>query len=170
MNTKAITLASAVMMVGVYGAFANCGSCGEQAGTEKGKECPAGVCAVSPQGEHAATGKAVSPKIGVPELATLLKSGVPLTVVDARTGKWDDGRRVTGAKNLHAGSDVKDITSALPDKKGLIITYCSNVKCGASAALAKRLKELGYENIIEFPEGIEGWAAAGQSVEKTDKK
>jgi rhodanese-related sulfurtransferase len=155
------------MVVSLAGAgYANCGSCGDGAKAKDDKGCASGACAVSADVKKDAAAKPAEPKLGVAELATLLKAKTPLTVVDARSGKWDDGRRVPGAKNLSAASDEKDIAAALPDKKGLVVTYCANVKCGASPALAKRLKELGYENVMELPEGIEGWVAAGQAVEK----
>lgn len=170
MKKKSGLLASVMLVSLSYGAYANCGNCEKHESDKSDASCPAGVCAVTACPAKDAAVKPAEPKIGVAELATLLKSGVKLTVVDARTGKWDDGLRVPGAKSLHAGSDAKDIASTLPDKKGLVITYCANVKCGAGPALVKRLKELGYENIIEFKDGIEGWAEAGQTVEKTVTK
>jgi len=52
----------------------------------------------------------------------------------------------------------------LPGKDALIVTYCSNLKCPASSRLARRLRELGYTSVLEYPYGIEGWTKAGHEV------
>jgi len=102
-------------------------------------------------------------------LAVLLKSGVPLVVLDARTGKWDDGRRVPGAKSLGAKANAKQAASLVKAKDTLVVTYCSSTKCPASNQLAERLKGLGYTNVIEMPKGIKGWAEAGLKIDNVKK-
>jgi rhodanese-related sulfurtransferase len=93
-----------------------------------------------------------------------------ITIVDARTAKYDDGNRIPGA--LHVPSDATDeqIAGALPEKDAAIVAYCSNTKCGASKALTKRLNDLGYVNVVVLPEGIAGWQEAGLPVEHTGDK
>jgi len=103
-------------------------------------------------------------------LRALLQSKVPLTILDARSGKYDDGRRIPGAKSLNADSKVSEILKILPEKESLIITYCSNLKCPASHKLFEHLKSLGYKNLLEYPEGIAGWIEAGYEVEKPPVK
>jgi rhodanese-related sulfurtransferase len=125
------------------------------------KKCPA---------KEAGAGEATKPdgnSISTKALQALLNSAVELRVLDARGGKWDDGRRLPGAKGLPSNSDEKLILKVAGPKDGLVVTYCTNLKCGASAALAKRLGELGYKNVIEYPFGIDGWADAGLAVTKT---
>jgi rhodanese-related sulfurtransferase len=97
-------------------------------------------------------------------LDALLKAKVPVLVFDARSGTFDDGRRIPGAGSLTAKSTAAEVSAAAPDKSALIVTYCSSPKCGASAALAKHLRELGYANVVELPEGIDGWVASGRPV------
>ena len=109
------------------------------------------------------------PHIDTGALATLLRSGVPLVVLDARTGKWDDGRRIPGAKTLSHKATAKEAAGFIKARNTLVITYCSNTKCPASKLLAKRLRRLGYLNVVEYPKGIAGWAAAGQTVEQAGK-
>jgi rhodanese-related sulfurtransferase len=110
------------------------------------------------------------PTIEVAALATLLKAKTELVLLDARAAKWDDGRRIPGARSLNAESSEKDIAAVIPAKDSLVITYCTNLKCQASPMLAKHLRELGYTNVIELPVGIDGWEAAGQKVEKVEVK
>ncbi len=99
-------------------------------------------------------------------LAALIQSKVPIKILDARSGKYDDGQRIPGAQQLSADADAAIIAKALPEKSALIVTYCAGVKCPASKALADRLKKDGYSNVIEYPQGIAGWLEAGKTVEK----
>lgn len=104
------------------------------------------------------------PTVNTLGLKTLINSGVPLTILDARSGKYDDGKRIAGALSLNAESKAEEIAKVLPKKDALIVTYCSNLKCPASNALYNHLKSLGYTNLIEYPEGIQGWIEAGNPV------
>ena len=138
------------------------------------KACASGGCPkVSDKPSLAAPAKAPEgaadvkeAEIGVQALATLIRSGVPVVVLDARSGKYDDGRRLPGARALAPSATAEDAAKFLPTKQALAVTYCSGVKCPASGALAKQLRTLGYENVLEFREGIEGWVAAGHAIEK----
>ncbi|MBA4387448.1 MAG: hypothetical protein C0404_05665 [Verrucomicrobia bacterium] len=107
--------------------------------------------------------------IGTEALATLLRAKVPVAVLDARSGKFDDGRRLPGAQALNAASTEEEIGKVLLNKEGLVVTYCAGLTCGASHKLAERLNKLGYKNVVEYPEGIEGWVKAGNKVEETRK-
>ena len=98
-------------------------------------------------------------------LKALLDSGAKVTVLDARSGKYDDGRRIPGAKSLSSKASAKEVKKAARSKNQLIVTYCSNLQCPASGMLAERLKEMGYKNVIEYPLGIAGWADAGHDVD-----
>jgi rhodanese-related sulfurtransferase len=101
------------------------------------------------------------------ELKKLLDSGTKVILLDARTGKFDDGRRIPGAKSLSPKARPEEVEKvAGKNKDALIVTYCSNLKCPASSYLFKHLKGLGYTNLHEYPHGIEGWAKAGNKVEK----
>ena len=114
--------------------------------------------------------KACCGTISTEALKKAIEAQEKLVILDARSGKWDDGRRIPGAKQLTAAADAETIKAVVgADKEARIITYCSNLKCGASAKLAKRLQKEGYKNVIEYPNGIAGWAEAGNSVHKGKK-
>ena len=90
-----------------------------------------------------------------------------VTILDARMGsKWDNKERVPGASGMSLKSSDAEIQSQLPDKNAKIVTYCGSEKCPMSATLAKRLKGLGYSNVIEYPAGLQGWKAAGNTIVK----
>jgi rhodanese-related sulfurtransferase len=102
------------------------------------------------------------------QLAQLIEADENVVVLDARSGRYDDGRRIPGAKSLNAKSTPEEVAAVVGDKDTKIVTYCSSVKCPASGYLAKHLTKLGYKNVIEYPEGIAGWAQADKQVEKAN--
>ena len=140
-----------------------CPSCGmpakqscPQCGMSKGQcKCPA---TAAPMAE-----------INTLVLKSLIDSGVKLTLVDARVGKYDDGRRIPYAINLGPEAKDSEIQSALTSKDALIVSYCVNLKCPASRLLAARLIALGYKHVLEYPQGIEGWVSAGYPVTQATK-
>jgi rhodanese-related sulfurtransferase len=97
-------------------------------------------------------------------LATLISSKVPLVILDARQGKWDDGKRIAHAQTLPDGATGEQIKSLVPVKDALIVVYCSNSQCPASNYLAGQLSELGYTNILKYKEGIQEWINLGLQV------
>ncbi len=114
--------------------------------------------------------KAEDAAVSTATLKTLLDAKTPLLLFDARTGKYDDGRRIPGAKALSPEASAEEIAKAAPSKDALIVTYCSNVKCQASPKLAAALGKLGYKNVLEYSAGIAGWAEAGNAVEEPGKQ
>jgi rhodanese-related sulfurtransferase len=130
--------------------------------------CMTGKCAV-PAGKvesKAATPMAGEAVINTPGLKALLSAKVPVTLLDARSGKYDDGRRIPGAVALNATSTDQEIAKVVPDKNALVVAYCAGPKCPASHELAERLHKMGYVNVIEYSEGIPGWTEAGNPVEQ----
>lgn len=156
-----LLLALALALPAVPALAGSCGSCStcasgdakaapdKKAGKDKGKADSAAVVNVTPVQVH-----------------ELIKSGEPVVVLDARSGKYDDGRRLPGARSLNAGSPPEEIAKLLPDKNAKIVAYCAHEKCPAGPDLAKHLVKLGYKNVHELPVGIDGWEKAGFPVEK----
>ena len=160
---------------------AGCGSCGPAAVKAPAKVCPASGSCKSGCGRAKAKAcpkscaKACCPKgaakpetaeVDTHALATLLNAKAAVTLLDARSGKWDDGRRIPGAKGLSPAATAKEAAALIPSKDALVVTYCAGVKCPASRMLAATLKGLGYSNILESPAGIAGWAEHGNPIEQ----
>lgn len=100
-------------------------------------------------------------------LAVLIASGVPLVILDARSAKWDDGKRIATAKTLTADATDEQAMQVIPSKQSLIVVYCSNVHCSASSHLAKRLSDLGYVHVLKYEAGIQEWVNSGNPVRET---
>ena len=118
--------------------------------------------------------KAELKSIRAPDLATidaavpavLVRAKVPMLLLDARTCQYDDGRRIPGARNPGVKSTASEVKEGGGDSDSLIITYCSDLHCPASMALYRHLKNLAYENVLDYPDGIAGRQAAGYPVEQ----
>ncbi len=156
---KLMVLGTAVCCVGL---MVGCSSMGKQ-----DNSCAPGVCVVSTTTTSYVQAKEGS--VDTASLMAMMRAKTPMTVLDARVGQFDDGNRIPGAKALAPDAPAEKVTSMLPDTQALIVTYCVNLKCPASSLLAKRLRQLGYSNVLEYHEGIEGWIAAGNAVEKTTR-
>lgn len=148
-----------VALAGCLSLVTGCGSmCMENA------SCPTGACMGN--GAPGSSGSEKEGVINTAALAAMIQAKTALTILDARAGKYDDGNRIPGAKALAADASAAQAAALIPDKQALVVTYCANLKCPASHMLGERLRLLGYAHVIEYHEGIEGWRAAGQPIEK----
>lgn len=106
-------------------------------------------------------------KLPAPELAvvdtatlvTLMRAGTPMIVLDARPAE-EGQAQLPDAPNLHPDCSDAEVAEIVPNKDTLIVTYCTNVQCPMSLMLYRRLKEMGYENVLEYQEGVGAWAAS----------
>jgi len=184
-------LAVTALSVYVYAGSAGCANSGAAAtdqatcsATDKaacGDKCAAGAgtCDKAACGDKCTAGAGTCAKAGaekcakpcdkcpakkVAHVTTDQLSGLlgTVVVVDARTAKYDDGKRIPGALTVPADATPEQIAAALPDKSAKVVVYCTSPKCPASAKLAKTLVKHGYTAVQKYPDGIEGWVAAGK--------
>jgi rhodanese-related sulfurtransferase len=80
------------------------------------------------------------------------------------TNQYFTGELIPGSRRVPLDTIGRD-TTAIP-KDAEIITYCGGSRCPQSTQAAQRLIELGYTNVRAYKEGLDGWKAAGRSVEK----
>jgi len=106
----------------------------------------------------------VAAQINTAALAAVIKSRAPFVLLDARPAADDDGRRIPGAIKLPAAASPEQIAALVPEKNTLIVTYCQDITCPAGERLARHLEDLGYLNVVQYPEGIAGWTAAGRPL------
>lgn len=175
----AITALSLSVYAGSAGCGSSCPSATDQAVGNAATKAPCSAADKAACGDKCAAGagkcdKAGAEKCAKPcdkcpakkiahvttdQLAGLLGAAV---IVDARTAKYDDGKRIPGALSVPADATPEQIAAALPDKSAKIVVYCTSPKCPASAMLAKTLVKHGYTAVHKYPDGIEGWVAAGK--------
>lgn len=112
---------------------------------------------------------ATSPKIiTTADLLQLITADKSVTIIDARATKGlEKTGIIPGAKNVPA----TDVTEENLAKLGLtkassVVFYCSGLTCSASKIGAEKASQLGYTNVYEYSEGLEGWVKAGNKAEK----
>ncbi|HBC86166.1 MAG TPA: hypothetical protein DCZ94_04345 [Lentisphaeria bacterium] len=105
--------------------------------------------------------------VGTEEMQKIVEKKTAL-IFDARSVKYDTGERIPGARVISTETSSEDVANAIMGKNAAVVLYCSSTKCPASGNLAAYLKKLGYTNITVYPEGIEGWKAAGNKIEKPE--
>ncbi len=59
----------------------------------------------------------------------------------------------------------ENIQEAVPDKSRAVVVYCQNTACPASPNAARRMEELGYEDVYDYEGGKEDWQEAGLPTE-----
>lgn len=88
-----------------------------------------------------------------------------VTVVDALPESYYAQAHLPGALNLTEDAVGTRAAELLPDRGAAIVTYCSNLSCGNSQAVATMLERLGYQNVRKYREGIQDWVEAGLPTE-----
>ena len=151
-------------------AKASCGkSCGSSYGESSavcpstGKTAKSDSCSSCPSAKTAVA-KAPASLINAAGLKAVLDAKVPVVVVDARYGKWDDGTRIPGALALKCKDCVgkpEAMQNFIKTKNQLIVTYCGAMQCPLSSMLAGKLRAAGYTNVIEYKAGLADWKKAG---------
>ena len=94
-----------------------------------------------------------------------LESGADVVLVDALSPMSYATSHLPGAINLPPESVDGRAQRRIPDRSTEVIVYCSDVTCHSSVVVAKRLIELGYENVRHYAEGKNDWVAAGLPLE-----
>jgi rhodanese-related sulfurtransferase len=103
------------------------------------------------------------------ELAGALR-GDSVVLLDTLPAGYYDRAHIRGALNL-VEADVESMApQLLPDRDAAIVTYCANISCGNSEAVAGRLRTLGYTNVRKYREGIEDWESAGLPIDGTSTR
>lgn len=76
-------------------------------------------------------------------------------------------QHIPGSKNAPEGADdfADRIQDLVPDRGTHVVVYCQDEDCSASPRAAKKLVEMGYENVYDFEAGIQGWKESGRDVE-----
>jgi Rhodanese-related sulfurtransferase len=98
------------------------------------------------------------------ELKSWIDTNQFFVLLDARTAEYDDNQRIPGAIWMPFNSSEDLLKETIGSVDTPIVVYCSCLKCPASVWLAIRLIKMGYTNVYEFHEGIDGWVAQGFPV------
>jgi rhodanese-related sulfurtransferase len=102
--------------------------------------------------------------IETPDIAKLLTSKTPYTLVDARPkGRYLEGH-IPSAIHIFANELEANLNKLPKDKGQLVIFYCGGVTCGLSPKSAKLAKAKGWTNVKAYRDGLPGWKKTGHHM------
>jgi rhodanese-related sulfurtransferase len=109
-------------------------------------------------------------KLNTDQLKARLNRERPYVLVDVRDEEAFMKSHIPGASNLHDG-EVMPMVKIL-DKSTDIIVYdidsCSkNTLCSDAA---EKFMNLGSKFVYSYEDGLKGWTAGGNRVDRSDKK
>lgn len=99
------------------------------------------------------------------ELKRLIDEKANFVLLDTRVNKFYDGRRIPGAVRMLRNSSPEQIARIIKSYDVQVVVYCTSSHCPVSRWMAQKLVNLGYSNVWEYPEGIDGWIDAGNEVD-----
>lgn len=63
--------------------------------------------------------------------------------------------------------DIRERADAvLPEKGDRIVLYCGEEGCEESREAARILEEMGYKDVLHYPDGKKAWREAGYPMEE----
>lgn len=95
------------------------------------------------------------------ELKKKLDGKKDFILIDVLSKESFDAKHIPGSINIPVGEIEQNAPKEFPDKGKEIIVYCASESCQASPNAARKLKEMGYKNVVDFEEGLAGWKEAG---------
>ncbi len=104
-------------------------------------------------------------EIAQDELVALMRRDESFVLVDALAPLSFAAAHLPGAVNVPP-SRVDDLAPRrIPNRATLVVVYCANPGCESSVDVARRLLELGYEDVRHYAGGKDDWARAGFPLE-----
>ena len=100
------------------------------------------------------------------ELKKKIDSDKNFKLVNVLSKESFDVRHIPKSISIPDDEIEEKISKEFPDKSNEIIIHCASTTCQASTRAAKKLKEMGYTNVIDFESGLAGWEEAGYDFDK----
>ncbi len=103
-------------------------------------------------------------EIDLPLVKSALKKANSV-IIDARPDKKYKQSHIATAINI-PDTKMDSMLDRLPkDKAKRVIVYCGGYKCAKSHKVAKKLKKMGYKNVLVYAAGMPEWSKAGLPIE-----
>lgn len=82
------------------------------------------------------------------------------------TDDYFTGEMIPGSRRVRVSEVVREVRTLGLEEDDEIVVYCSGPECPQSGAAAEKLAGLGFRNVSQYEEGLEGWKAADHAVEE----
>ena len=91
-----------------------------------------------------------------------------VVVVEALGASYYASGHIPAAINIPAHRVREAAPSALPDKDTAVVVYGASRGCPQAESVVRLLVLLGYRNVARYPDGKQGWTAAGLPLHTCD--
>jgi rhodanese-related sulfurtransferase len=91
-----------------------------------------------------------------------------VVLVEALGAAFFASGHIPGAINLPPHRVHQTAPATLPDRDAPVVVYGASPTCQQADMVIRILTGLGYRNVSQYPEGKEGWAAAGHPLMASD--
>ena len=85
-----------------------------------------------------------------------------LHLLNVQTDQYFAGELIPGSRRVPLDAIKPGVLDLAKDAE--IVTYCAGPACSQSTEAALKLSELGYTNVRTYPDGLQGWKAAGNEI------
>ena len=107
----------------------------------------------------------MSKEISTTTLKIALSQSAPPVLIEVLPGASYEKEHLPGAVNIPLDGFVERVRTSLPDPRTELVVYCSGPTCANSHTAARKLEELGYENVRVYSGGKAAWREAGLAFE-----
>jgi rhodanese-related sulfurtransferase len=104
-------------------------------------------------------------EISTTALKIALSQGAPPVLIEALPLASYEKEHLPGAINIPLDGFEARARALLPNQRAELVVYCSGPTCPNSHAAARKLGELGYENVRVYSGGKAAWREAGLAFE-----
>ncbi|MFW5893794.1 MAG: rhodanese-like domain-containing protein [Verrucomicrobiota bacterium] len=104
--------------------------------------------------------------ITIEKLLEMKENEEPFTLVDTLGEESYREEHIPGAINVPVESVVREIKGKV-DADAPVVTYCAGYTCEASTLAARKLIDIGFEQIFDFKGGLHAWKNAGFDAESS---
>lgn len=83
------------------------------------------------------------------------------------TDDYFTGEMIPGSRRVRVTEVVRRARELGLDEGDEIVVYCSGPDCPQSTDAARKLADLGFENVLDYEGGLTAWKEEGLPVEAT---
>ena len=89
--------------------------------------------------------------------------------VDVRKQEDYERSHIPGARHLSVNSEYFTVENlrAIVKKRDTVVFYCNGIHCMGSSKASQKAAEWGWQKILYYREGIQGWEKAGYAVNQS---
>ena len=103
-------------------------------------------------------------RITTEQVRSLMASPQRLKLLDVLPRESYRLRHIPGAISLPL-DEIDQRALQLLDKSDTIVVYCASAACPDSAAAEEKLLALGFDRVLDYRDGLEGYRAAGGELQ-----